>query len=88
MEAWQGSLPALVAATADGVKQGDYFGPDGPGEMASFPAPGVIDAAALDTELATRLWTTAEHATGVTFPRATPALLQIVALKGYLGAVS
>ncbi len=68
MEPWQGSLPTLVAATADGVKQGDYYGPDGPGEMAGFPAPGVIDAAALNTELATRLWTAAERATGVTFP--------------------
>lgn len=28
----------------------------------------VIDAAALDVELAARLWTTAERATGVTFP--------------------
>ncbi len=68
MEAWKGSLPTLMAATADEVSQGDYYGPDGPGEMAGFPTLGVIDAAALDADLATQLWATAERATGVTFP--------------------
>jgi hypothetical protein len=46
MDAWQGALPTIVAATGD-VKTGDYFGPDGPVEMDGFPALGVIDEAAL-----------------------------------------
>ena len=67
MEAWQGALPTLVAATGD-VKSGDYFGPDGPGEMGGFPALGVIDGAALDAAVADRLWAVAEDVTGIVFP--------------------
>ena len=44
MEAWQGSLPTLLAATGANVMQGDYYGPDGPGELGGFPAIGEIDA--------------------------------------------
>jgi NAD(P)-dependent dehydrogenase (short-subunit alcohol dehydrogenase family) len=68
MDTWQGSLPTLMAATADGVKQGDYFGPDGPKEMGGFPALGVIDDAAMGTDMASKLWKMAEDATGVSFP--------------------
>ena len=67
MDAWQGALPTLVAATGD-VKSGDYFGPDGPGEMGGFPALGVIDGAALDAAVADRLWAVGEDVTGVVFP--------------------
>lgn len=67
MEAWQGALPTLVAATGH-VKSGDYFGPDGPGEMGGFPALGVIDGAALDAAVADRLWAVGEDVTGVVFP--------------------
>jgi NAD(P)-dependent dehydrogenase (short-subunit alcohol dehydrogenase family) len=68
METWQGSLPTLMAATAETVDQGAYFGPDGPGEMGGFPALGVIDDAALDEDVATKLWAIGETATGVSFP--------------------
>ena len=67
MEAWQGALPTLVAVTGH-VKSGDYFGPDGPGEMGGFPALGVIDGAALDAAVADRLWAVGEDVTGVVFP--------------------
>ena len=67
MDAWQGALPTLVAATGD-VKPGDYFGPDGPGEVGGFPARGVIDDAALDKIVADRLWAVGEEVTGVVFP--------------------
>jgi len=67
MEAWQGALPTLVAATGH-VKSGDYFGPDGPGEMGGFPVLGVIDGAALDAAVADRLWAVGEDVTGVVFP--------------------
>ena len=69
METWQGSLPTLMAATAEAVEQGAYFGPDGPGEMGGFPAIGVIDDAALDEDVATKLWTIGETVTGVSFPK-------------------
>ena len=68
MEAWQGSLPTIVAATGENVKQGDYYGPDGPGETGGFPALGVIDDAALNTDVAAKLWELGQEATGVVFP--------------------
>jgi len=68
MDAWQGSLPTLVAATGPNVAQGDYFGPDGPGELGGFPALGEIDASALDTAVAKRLWDVGQDVTGLTFP--------------------
>lgn len=68
MDTWQGSLPTLMAATAEAVNQGAYFGPDGPSEMGGFPALGVIDDAALDDDVAAKLWETGETATGVSFP--------------------
>lgn len=68
MEAWQGSLPTIVAATGEDVKQGDYYGPDGPEEMGGFPALGVIDNAALNIDVAAKLWELGQEATGVVFP--------------------
>lgn len=68
MDAWQGSLPTLVAATGPNVNQGDYFGPDGPGELGGFPVIGEIDASALDTAVAKRLWDVAQDSTGIAFP--------------------
>jgi hypothetical protein len=50
------------------VKSGDYFGPDGPGEMGGFPALGVIDDAALDRTVAARLWAVGENVTGIAYP--------------------
>jgi len=68
MDAWQGSLPTLIAATGPNVAQGDYFGPDGPGEMGGFPAIGEIDAAAQDVAAAKQLWDVGQDATGIAFP--------------------
>ena len=68
MDTWQGCLPSLMAATGPDVKQGDFFGPDGPGETGGFPALGVIDGAALDLDVAKRLWDVGQDATGLTFP--------------------
>ena len=56
METWQGSLPTLLAATKTDVQPGDYYGPDGEGEFMGWPAPGVIEERALDTELGKLLW--------------------------------
>ena len=68
MDAWQGALPTLVAATRPNVVQGDYFGPDGPGELGGFPAIGEIDASALDNAVAKRLWDVGQDVTGIAFP--------------------
>jgi NAD(P)-dependent dehydrogenase (short-subunit alcohol dehydrogenase family) len=68
MEAWQGALPTLLAATGANVMQGDYYGPDGPGELGGFPAIGEIDASALDTGVAKRLWEVGQDVTGIAFP--------------------
>lgn len=68
MAAWQGSLPTIVAATKADAQQGDYYGPDGPGEMGGFPALAVIDDAALDDKVENRLWSKAQEDTGITFP--------------------
>lgn len=68
METWQGALPTLLAATVSSAMPGDYYGPDGPGEMGGFPAIGVIDASALDADLAKRLWKFGQDVTGIAYP--------------------
>jgi NAD(P)-dependent dehydrogenase (short-subunit alcohol dehydrogenase family) len=68
MDTWQGALPTLLAATGAHVAQGDYYGPDGPGELGGFPAIGEIDASASDAAVAKRLWDMAQDATGIAFP--------------------
>ena len=63
-----GALPQLYAATAEGVHGGEYFGPDGPGEMRGHhPKLVQFSAAARDEAAAARLWTVSEELTGVTF---------------------
>jgi hypothetical protein len=66
--AWQGSLSTLVAATKVDVRPGEYYGPDGQNEMGGFPALAVIDDAALDNEIADRLWNEGQEYTGVIYP--------------------
>src|SRR5262249_59699756 len=52
-----GALPTLYAATAADVRGGDYFGPDGPGEMRGHhPKPGQFSAAAPDPAPAAPPW--------------------------------
>jgi NAD(P)-dependent dehydrogenase (short-subunit alcohol dehydrogenase family) len=63
-----GALPTLYAATAADVHGGDYFGPDGPGEMRGHhPKLVQFSAAAHDQAAAARLWAVSEELTGVTF---------------------
>lgn len=68
MDTWRGSLPTLMAATTAAPMQGSYYGPDGPGEIGGFPAIGLIDDVALDTDTAQKLWEVGQSATGVHFP--------------------
>jgi NAD(P)-dependent dehydrogenase (short-subunit alcohol dehydrogenase family) len=63
-----GALPVLYAATAQDVHGGDYFGPDGRGEMRGHhPKRVQFCAAAHDQAAAARLWAVSEELTGVTF---------------------
>lgn len=61
----QGAIPTLFAATAAGVKDGGYFGPQGYQEMRGGDA-GVAQIApqALDEAAAARLWNECERLTG------------------------
>jgi NAD(P)-dependent dehydrogenase (short-subunit alcohol dehydrogenase family) len=66
-DAAAGALPTLYAATAPGVRGGDYFGPllgiVGP------PTRALSSPYSRDKEVAGRLWEVSEDLTGVTFPR-------------------
>lgn len=61
----RGALPQLHAATAPGVRGGDYTGPGGPGETRGHPVPARRSAAARDPDLARRLWEATAAETGV-----------------------
>ncbi|MER7015988.1 oxidoreductase [Saccharopolyspora sp. NPDC000359] len=64
----QGALPQLFAATARGVRGGDYFGPSGVGEVRGHPTRARLSKAAQDPRTAQLLWqVTAEH-TGIAPP--------------------
>ena len=63
----RGALPQLYAATAPGVRGGQYFGPSGFQEMRGDPTEVQAVPEARDPEIARRLWTVSEELTGVTF---------------------
>ncbi|MDN4175082.1 oxidoreductase [Nocardioides sp. SOB77] len=67
MQPWQGALPTLYAATMD-VPGNTYVGPSGPGEMQGWPTTARRAPAALDPDLARRLWERSEELTRVRFP--------------------
>lgn len=62
-----GALPTLMAATADDVSNGDYFGPDGVFEMQGRPKKVRGKTMAYDEALADGLWDLSENLTGVQF---------------------
>jgi NAD(P)-dependent dehydrogenase (short-subunit alcohol dehydrogenase family) len=63
-----GALPTLRAATDPSVQGGQYFGPDGIGELRGHPRIVSSSAQSHDEQLQQRLWTVSEELTGVTFP--------------------
>ncbi len=68
MEAWQGALPALFAATDASVKGGEFFGPDGEKEFSGYPALSKHRTPAMtDEALARALWQYAEEVTRVKY---------------------
>jgi NAD(P)-dependent dehydrogenase (short-subunit alcohol dehydrogenase family) len=62
-----GALPALYAATAPGVKGGEYFGPNGWLELRGYPAKVKSSPTSYDKNLAARLWTVSEKLTGIKY---------------------
>ncbi|MGH3644462.1 MAG: SDR family NAD(P)-dependent oxidoreductase [Mycobacterium sp.] len=63
-----GALPTLRAASDPGVLGGQYFGPDGFGEMRGYPKVVTSSDRSHDADLQRRLWTVSEELTGVVFP--------------------
>ncbi|MBA8825571.1 protochlorophyllide reductase [Saccharopolyspora lacisalsi] len=61
----QGALPQLCAATAPGVRGGDYFGPSGFGEMRGRPKRAKMHRAATEERTAAQLWKVTSELTGV-----------------------
>jgi NAD(P)-dependent dehydrogenase (short-subunit alcohol dehydrogenase family) len=62
-----GALPTLYAATAPGVRGGDYYGPGRLLETMGPPRPARSTFASKDPEVARRLWEVSERLTGVAF---------------------
>ncbi|WP_067901962.1 SDR family NAD(P)-dependent oxidoreductase [Nocardia vaccinii] len=62
-----GALPTLRAATDPGVEGGQYYGPDGIGEVRGYPKLASSSKQSRDPELARRLWQVSEELTGVSY---------------------
>ncbi|OBK00660.1 SDR family NAD(P)-dependent oxidoreductase [Mycobacterium sp. 1245852.3] len=66
-DAAAGALPQLRAGTDPGVLGGQYFGPDGIGEMQGSPKVVTSSVKSHDAERQRRLWTVSEELTGVKY---------------------
>lgn len=64
-KAHQAARPIVHAATAEGVRGGDYYGPRGPLEIFGRPGRARTNRAARDAETRRRLWALSEEMTGV-----------------------
>ncbi|MGV0793971.1 SDR family NAD(P)-dependent oxidoreductase [Mycolicibacterium sp. XJ1819] len=64
----KGALPTLRAATDPQAQGGQYYGPDGIGEVKGNPKVVASSAQSHDEALQRRLWTVSEELTGVTYP--------------------
>jgi len=67
-EAAKGALPQLRAATDPGVLGGQYYGPDGFGQMQGYPKVVASSEKSHDLDLQRRLWAVSEELTGVVYP--------------------
>jgi NAD(P)-dependent dehydrogenase (short-subunit alcohol dehydrogenase family) len=63
-----GALPTLRAATDPAAQGGEYYGPDGIGEVKGHPKLVASSAQSHNADLQRRLWTVSEELTGVTYP--------------------
>lgn len=64
----KGALPTLRAATDPNVQGGQYYGPDGLGEVKGHPKLVASSAQSHDEDIQRRLWSLSEELTGVTYP--------------------
>lgn len=67
-DAAAGALPTLRAATDSGVLGGQYYGPDGFGEVRGYPKLVASSEKSHDVDVQRRLWKVSEQLTGVTYP--------------------
>jgi NAD(P)-dependent dehydrogenase (short-subunit alcohol dehydrogenase family) len=67
-DAAAGALPTLRAATDPAVLGGQYYGPDGFGQMRGNPVLVGSSKKSHDADRQRRLWTVSEELTGVTYP--------------------
>jgi NAD(P)-dependent dehydrogenase (short-subunit alcohol dehydrogenase family) len=67
-DAATGALPTLRAATDSAVLGGQYYGPDGVGEMRGYPKVVQSSKKSHDVDLQRRLWAVSEELTGVVYP--------------------
>jgi NAD(P)-dependent dehydrogenase (short-subunit alcohol dehydrogenase family) len=64
----KGALPSLRAATDPNAQGGQYYGPDGLGEVKGSPKVVASSAQSHNEDIQRRLWTVSEELTGVTYP--------------------
>ncbi|WP_099038269.1 SDR family NAD(P)-dependent oxidoreductase [Mycobacterium neglectum] len=64
----KGALPTLRAATDPAAQGGQYYGPDGIGEVKGNPKVVASSAQSHDEAIQRRLWTVSEELTGVNYP--------------------
>ncbi|KAJ0402472.1 hypothetical protein ATCC90586_009292 [Pythium insidiosum] len=63
-----GALPTLYAATAPGVRSGDFYGPDGFNAMWGYPTLEEPSGQARSLSAALKLWELSERLSGTPFP--------------------
>ncbi|MGW5560552.1 SDR family NAD(P)-dependent oxidoreductase [Micromonospora sp. NPDC003944] len=68
-----GALPTLRAATDPSALGGQYYGPDGLGEVRGYPRLVASSPESYDVSVQQRLWAVSEDLTGVRFPVGRPA---------------
>lgn len=64
----KGALPTLRAATDPNAQGGQYYGPDGIGEVKGSPKVVASSAQSHNEDIQRRLWTVSEELTGVIYP--------------------
>jgi NAD(P)-dependent dehydrogenase (short-subunit alcohol dehydrogenase family) len=74
MNASDGALPTLRAATDPDASGGSYWGPSGFQELRGRPVPARIPKRAIDRDVAARLWDVSELLTGVRFAIPSPGV--------------
>jgi NAD(P)-dependent dehydrogenase (short-subunit alcohol dehydrogenase family) len=67
-DAAMGALPTLRAATDPAATGGQYYGPDGLGQMRGYPVLVESSKKSHDVDRQRRLWAVSEELTGVTYP--------------------